>query len=82
MRNRSPSLPQQTSVAARMPWRSSLRMRVLLAATAVLVVLLAALGTVFYLGERAELVEAARTEVDGLTEQTAGTWRHCWIRCR
>lgn len=73
MRNRSPSLPQQTSVAARMPWRSSLRMRVLLAATAVLVVLLAALGTVFYLGERAELVEAARTEVDGLTEQTAGS---------
>ncbi|QBG93442.1 HAMP domain-containing protein [Xanthomonas oryzae] len=73
MRNRSPSLPQPTSVAARMPWRSSLRMRVLLAATAVLVVLLAALGTVFYLGARAELVEAARTEVDGLTEQTAGS---------
>uniref|UniRef100_UPI003EB98A2D cache domain-containing protein n=1 Tax=Xanthomonas cucurbitae TaxID=56453 RepID=UPI003EB98A2D len=46
-------------------------MRVLLAATAVLVVLLALLGTVFYLGARAELVEAARTEVDGLTEQTA-----------
>ncbi|WP_253254210.1 SpoIIE family protein phosphatase [Xanthomonas arboricola] len=46
-------------------------MRVLLAATALLVVLLAVLGTVFYLGARAELVEAARTEVDGLTEQTA-----------
>ncbi|WP_440585500.1 SpoIIE family protein phosphatase, partial [Xanthomonas hortorum] len=46
-------------------------MRVLLAATAVLVLLLAVLGTVFYLGARAELVEAARTEVDGLTEQTA-----------
>ncbi|UUF00415.1 SpoIIE family protein phosphatase [Xanthomonas hortorum pv. pelargonii] len=46
-------------------------MRVLLAATAVLVPLLAVLGTVFYLGARAELVEAARTEVDGLTEQTA-----------
>ncbi len=73
MRNRSPSLPQPTSVAARMPWRSSLRMRVLRAAAAVLVVLLAVLGTVFYLGARAELVEAARTEVDDLTEQTAGS---------
>lgn len=71
MRNRPRSLPQHTSVAARMPWRRSLRMRVLLAATAVLVALLAVLGTVFYLGARAELVEAARTEVDGLTEQTA-----------
>ncbi|MBB4131268.1 SpoIIE family protein phosphatase [Xanthomonas sp. 3075] len=46
-------------------------MRVLLAATAVLVALLTVLGTVFYLGARAELVEAARVEVDGLTEQTA-----------
>nr|WP_228729128.1 MULTISPECIES: SpoIIE family protein phosphatase [Xanthomonas] len=71
MRNRPRSLPPQTSVAARMPWRRSLRMRVLLAATAVLVALLTVLGTVFYLGARAELVEAARTEVDGLTEQTA-----------
>ncbi len=54
-----------------MHWRNSLRVRVLLAATALLVVLLTVLGTVFYLGARAELVEAARTEVDGLTEQTA-----------
>ncbi|MCC8533061.1 IcfG protein, partial [Xanthomonas phaseoli] len=46
MRNRPRSLPQHTSVAARMPWRRSLRMRVLLAATAVLVALLAVLGTV------------------------------------
>ncbi|NIK51436.1 sigma-B regulation protein RsbU (phosphoserine phosphatase) [Xanthomonas arboricola] len=59
------------AVTPRVHWRHSLRMRVLLAATAVLVVLLALLGTVFYLGARAELVEAARTEVDGLTEQTA-----------
>ncbi|NMI21839.1 HAMP domain-containing protein [Xanthomonas hortorum pv. pelargonii] len=59
------------AVTPRVHWRRSLRMRVLLAATAVLVLLLAVLGTVFYLGARAELVEAARTEVDGLTEQTA-----------
>ncbi|WP_430543869.1 hypothetical protein, partial [Xanthomonas euvesicatoria] len=50
MRNRPRSLPPRTSVAARMPWRRSLRMRVLLAATAVLVALLTVLGTVFYLG--------------------------------
>ncbi|PPT57076.1 hypothetical protein XarbCFBP8138_05635, partial [Xanthomonas arboricola] len=61
----------RVAATPRVHWRHSLRMRVLLAATAVLVVLLVLLGTVFYLGARAELVEAARTEVDGLTEQTA-----------
>lgn len=65
------SLPQPTPVTPRVHWRNSLRMRVLLATTAVLVVLLAVLGSVFYLGARAELVEAARTEVNSLTEQTA-----------
>ncbi|WAT15322.1 SpoIIE family protein phosphatase [Xanthomonas fragariae] len=65
------SLSQPTPVAPRVHWRNSLRMRVLLATTAVLVVLLAVLGTVFYLGARAELVEAARTEVNSLTKQTA-----------
>ncbi|MBB3824871.1 sigma-B regulation protein RsbU (phosphoserine phosphatase) [Xanthomonas arboricola] len=58
-------------VTPRVHWRNSLRTRVMLAATAVLLVLLVVLGTVFYVGARTELVEAARTEVDGLTEQTA-----------
>ncbi|QHG88508.1 SpoIIE family protein phosphatase [Xanthomonas sp. NCPPB 1638] len=60
-----------TPVTPRVHWRNSLRVRVLLAATVLLVMLLIVLGTVFYLGARAELVEAARIEVDGLTEQTA-----------
>ncbi|WP_456362388.1 SpoIIE family protein phosphatase [Xanthomonas arboricola] len=66
---RPPARP--SPVTPRVHWRNSLRMRVMLAATAVLLVLLVVLGTVFYVGARTELVEAARTEVDGLTEQTA-----------
>ncbi|WP_372386271.1 SpoIIE family protein phosphatase [Xanthomonas sp. NCPPB 2586] len=66
-----PPVERVAVITPRVRWQRSLRMRVLLAATGVLVVLLAALGTLFYLGARAELVDAARNEVDGLTEQTA-----------
>jgi len=52
-------------------WRHSLRTRMLVGAICSLVVLLGGLGAVFYLGARAELVAAARKEVDGLTQQSA-----------
>ena len=52
-------------------WRNSLRTRMLVGAIWSLVVLLGGLGALFYLGARAELVAAARKEVDGLTQQSA-----------
>jgi sigma-B regulation protein RsbU (phosphoserine phosphatase) len=63
----SPSQPPKPQVR----WRHSLRTRMLVGAVLSLAALLGLLGTLFYLGARAELVTAARKEVDGLTQQSA-----------
>ena len=60
-----------TQVALQVRWRHSLRVRMLVGAVLSLALLLGLLGALFYLGARAELVAAARKEVDGLTQQSA-----------
>ncbi|HEY0334069.1 MAG TPA: IcfG protein, partial [Stenotrophomonas sp.] len=60
-----------TQAVQQVRWRHSLRVRMLVGAGLSLALLLGLLGTLFYLGARAELVTAARKEVDGLTSQTA-----------